>query len=145
MLALLLVTLAAAVLATASARSATTRPTPHHDLNFIPPSVESFRDPRGPLRTAEATSEEARPETITGTMVGHEGCRRHRPRSRLLGHRRDGGARDTADRRCAAHARAAARDRRGGGVAPWLPRLDVAAPGRQLPLPRVRPGDAHRP
>jgi hypothetical protein len=40
MLALLLETFAAAELATASVRSAATNPTLHHDLNFIPPSVE---------------------------------------------------------------------------------------------------------
>src|SRR5436309_8066904 len=108
MLALLLVTLAAAVLATASARSATTRPTPHHDLNFIPPSVESLRDPRGPLRTAEATPDEARAETIPGTMVGYEGRSRHPSCRRRLGRRRDScdHAHDRAHRCRAPHARA---------------------------------------
>ena len=49
------------------------------------------------------------------------------------------------DRRRAAHGRPEARDQGGRRVAPRLPRLAVGAPRPQLPLLRLRQGDAHRP
>ena len=74
-----------------------------------------------------------------------EDRRVRRPRRRRLGHCRDDPRRSSPHRHRPAHAGPAARRQGGRRVAPRLPGLDVGAARPQLPLLRLRPGDAYRP